>query len=904
MEEEQQEAFEKADIVEQTADSIQDLFFRIRGYYAFQIEDELNAAYQAIQDIHSNTRQFRSYTLDADEQRMVDEIEGFLATYENETLPKAVQLVKDNDYDGLRDLARGGANMSVNRFISFANDYDFKVKEQVSQAYDKTKKQTNQYFLVITLLGLAFLLIPVFMVWNVMNRVVRPVEKITYAADQYETEGKILFQPLPNKDEIGVLSQAIHKMMERIQTNEQELLAQNEELMTQQDELFNRQTKMEYALSEARFSRVRLERYNGLSHLLSFSLDKQEVSDQTSEYLDKIYQADLSVLWLPKSNVRSLKGMSEQFFEEFTSERFAYLKLRLETEPYFVIKREADYEKGIAESNTFVYDFVTGICNAENELSVVSVLSRIGKPFTEDDQADLYGLLKRIAIAVDRIEQYELISHERQLNQTILDNINEGIRFVSHLDEEDQYNRALFELLDMEPSFEDGVWPRDQWTAAFLEKVDEPVEYSSFLDRALDPDSRELNHNTYTLELSGASSRVMNVYSVPIVLNDEKVGTIFVHRDITHEHEVDQMKTELVSTVSHELRTPLSSILGFSELLLNKEMDDKRKKRYLDTIHSEASRLTVLINDFLDIQRMESGRQTYKAEDVQLGELAEQAVEQLAVQTSAHEISVQDITCSSTVVADRDRIQQVFTNLLSNAVKFSPDGGQVKLTLWNQQDSVLVSISDEGIGIPQADIDHLFEKFYRFDNSFNRKIGGTGLGLSICQEIIKDHNGEIWIDSVENEGTTVFFSLPLKQQLPVQPVQPGKPLIIVVEDDVNIALLIGEELGEHGFSVVHHSTVGKAFECIQKMKPAAVVIDLLLSENENGWDLIKYMKDDEKTAPIPIIISSSVEQEVHLTEAFDIEHYFTKPYPLQHLSETIIQNMDRADGRILYPDPE
>lgn len=904
MEEEQQQVFEKAEIVESTADSIQDLFFRIRGYYAFQIEDELNGAYQAIQDIHSNIRQFKSYTLDADEQKMVDEIEGFLATYEHETLPKAVQFVKVNDYDGLRDLARSGAIMSVNRFISFANDYDVKVKEQVSQAYDKTKKQTNQYFLVITLLGLAFLLIPVFMVWNVMNRVVRPVEKITYAADQYETEGKILFQPLPDKDEIGVLSQAIHKMMERIQTNEQELLAQNEELITQQDELFNRQTKMEYALSEARFSRVRLERYNGLSHLLSFSLDKQEVINQTSGYLDEIYQADVSVLWLPKSDVHSFKGITKPFFEEFKSDRFAYLKFRLESEPYFVIKREADYEKGIADRTTYVYDFVTGIYNSADELSVVSVLSRIGKPFTEDDQADLYGLLKRIAIAVDRIEQYELISHERQLNQNILDNINEGIRFVSNLDEDDQYNRALFNLLQMEPTVDGSDWPREKWTDAFLQKIDEPERYASFLDEALGKENKELIQNTYTLKLSGGSSRVMNVYSVPIVLNDEKVGTIFVHRDITHEHEVDQMKTELVSTVSHELRTPLSSILGFSELLLNKEMDDKRKKRYLDTIHSEASRLTVLINDFLDIQRMESGRQTYKEEEVRLADLADQTVKQLAVQSSSHEIRMQDNTCSSTIIADRDRMIQVFTNLLSNAVKFSPDGGEVKVTLWNEEDSVIVSISDEGIGIPQADIGHLFEKFYRFDNSFSRKIGGTGLGLSICQEIIKDHNGKIWVDSVENEGTTVFFSLPLKQQLPVQSVNPDKPLVMIVEDDVNIALLIGEELEYHGFSVIHLSTVEKAFECAQQMQPAAIVIDLLLGEDENGWKLVNLLKEEEKTAFIPIIISSSMEQEAHLTEAFKIEHYFTKPYPLHNLSETIIQNIDRADGRILYPDPE
>ncbi|WP_153732339.1 ATP-binding protein [Sporosarcina obsidiansis] len=899
---EQQETFEKAQVVEHLSTSVQNLFFRIRGYYAFQIEDELNGAYQAIQDIHSYSRQFKSLPLNAEEQKIISEIDSFLENYESVTLPKAIQFVQENDYEGLRELAKGGTNLSINRFIEYANDYNLNVKERLSQSYEQTKKQTNQFFLLITLLGFAFLLIPIYMVWNVMNRVVRPVENITYAADQYETEGKILFQPITKEDEIGALSQAIHKMMQRIQTSEQELLAQNEELLTQQDELFNRQTKMEYALSEARFARVRLERYNGLSHLLSFSLDKQEVCDQTSDYLHTIYQSDLGFLWLPKSNIHSLKGMSEQFFEDVKQDRLEYMKLRLETEPYFVIKREAGYEKGIAENTTFVYDFVTGVYNAANELSVVSILSRIGKPFTEDDQEDLYALIKRIAIAVDRIEQYELISHERQLNQNILDNINEGIRFVSSTNEEDKYNAALFELLDMEPETEHKDWPRDQWTEHFLGKIDNPEQYQVFLEHALDPNSREIRHNSYVMSIPLKPSRVMNVYSVPIIIQGENVGTIFVHRDITHEHEVDQMKTELVSTVSHELRTPLSSILGFSELLLNKDMDDTRKKRYLETIHNEANRLTALINDFLDIQRMESGRQTYALEDVSLVNLAKQTVENLAIQSPLHDIKIKDVTCSSTVVADHDRMLQVFTNILGNAVKFSPDGGIVNVSLWNQLDSIIVSIADQGIGIPQEDIGHLFEKFYRFDNSFSRKIGGTGLGLSICQEIIKDHNGRIWIDAEKNVGTTVFFSLPLKQQLPMEPINFDKPLVVVIEDDVNIATLVGEKLTDSGFSVVHHSTINQAFTCIQNMRPAAVVVDLKLGDNENGWNLVRQMKETKETVSIPIIISSSLEKEPQLLKEFNIDHYLTKPYPLHDLSSTIMQNIHRSDGRILYPE--
>ena len=301
MEDEQQDSFKKAQLVENISDSVQDLFFRIRGYYAFQIEEELNYAYESIEEIHSYSREFHSLSLNSEEQRIIEEIDNFMADYENVTLPKAVQFVENNDYDGLRELAKGGANLSVNGFIAYANKYEETAKENLENSYTKIKQQTQILFLLITLLGFIFLLIPIYMVWNVINRVVKPLEEITGAADRYETEGTVLFQPIQSDNEIGALSQSIHKMMGRIQTNEQELLAQNEELITQQDELFHRQTKMEFALSEPRFSRVRLERYNGLSHLLSFSLDKQQVCDQTSDYLDQIYQSDLGFLWCPKS---------------------------------------------------------------------------------------------------------------------------------------------------------------------------------------------------------------------------------------------------------------------------------------------------------------------------------------------------------------------------------------------------------------------------------------------------------------------------------------------------------------------------------------------------------------------------------------------------------------------------
>lgn len=898
LEDKQQESFQKSQIMEDMSNAIHQLFFRIRGYYAFQIDEELNIALETIQEIRIAARQFNMLELTEEEQQMVDDITQFMDNYENVTLPQGIEFVKNDDYEGLRGLAQGGSNLAVNRFIQYANDYNEHVKNKLTETYNQMKQQTNLFFFLITLLGLTFLLIPIYMVWVVMNRVIRPVEKITAAADQYETDGIITFQPMIEDDEIGTLSRSIHKMTLRIQTNEQELVAQNEELLSQQEELFSRQTKMENALSEARFTRRRLERYNGLSHILSFSLDQQAVCDQTTGYLTSAYQVDLGFTCFPNSGIHTLKGISEEFYEEIKTNRMEYFRKRLEEEPYFVIKRAADYEQGIAENTTYVYDFIAGIFNSAGELAVTAVLSRIGRSFSETDQEDLYGLLKRIGIAVDRIEQYELISRERQLNQSILNNINEGIRFVSSGGERDQYNDALFKLFGMDEQQE---WTREDWTAYLLQKIDDPESHVAFIQKALDADSVTSSERVYTLHLSPDIKRVMSVYSVPIFVQNDRLGTIFVHRDITHEHEVDTLKTELISTVSHELRTPLSSILGFSELLLNKEMDVNRQKRYIKTIHSEANRLTSLINDFLDIQRMESGRQTYAMEDVSISEVARETAKLLEVQSANHSIQLQDLTRSSAVIGDRGRLSQVFVNILGNAIKFSPDGGKVKIRLWNQKNCVTVSVTDEGIGIPKKDISHLFEKFYRFDNSYQRKIGGTGLGLSICYEILQAHSGKIWVDSEENEGTTVFFSLPLSSSLPQDTIDPGKPLIIVLEDDINIAFLIGEELADKQLSVMHHMKVHDAFHDIQTMRPAAVIVDLLLADGENGWDLIQLMKENEQTAQIPIVISSSLEKEPHLMDEFNVDKYLTKPFPLHALSDTILHSIKGTDGKIFYP---
>ena len=901
--EERQSTVEKAQAMEELASSVNNLFFRVRGYYAFQIEAELEAAYDELTNVKVASAKLRAIPLNKQELQLLDELDIFLVGYEDVTLPYAVSLIEKNDYQGLRDLSMNGSNDTVNHFVSYAAVFSHDMSVKLKDSVEKTTTVLNTMLITIFITAIILLTFTAWLIWRVIRKLIVPIEQIKFAADEYQKGKEFNFQPIQRNDEIGQLSTSFGGMIKTILSKEEELTAQNEELLSQQEELYDKQVKMEQALSEARFSEMRLERYNTLNHHITFTLDEQELAEIVMDYFDKQYFIDIGIFWLPQNDISAFKGISPKKFEQFKDNQMDYITVRLEKEPYFVVKREATYEKGIAMSQTFVYDFISAIKDATGKITTFVALSRIGRAFTKEDSHDMYGLLQRIALSVDRIEQYEVINHERSLNQNILDNVNEGIRYVSANGDSDIFNNALLRILDFPTDLQTKELSREEMDTCFSRKVQDYGELQTFVHASLRSTEGIISHTFYTIQ--GESPKVIDVYSVPVLVEHEKVGTIFVHRDITKEFEVDRLKTELVSTVSHELRTPLSSVLGFTELLLSKEMDEKKQKRYLETIHKEALRLTNLINDFLDLQRMEAGQQSYQMSSVPLNVLAIETIEGFQL-NNEHFIHIQNDLTTDDVYADYDKIIQVMTNLLSNSIKFSPNGGDIDILLKNNEQQAIVSITDHGMGIPAEQVDKLFEKFQRLDNSYSRNIGGTGLGLAICREIIEQHGGRIWIESKENVGTTVSFSLPLKLNMKSDAPLSNKPTVIIVEDDSSIALLLGEELKMGGFSVIHQSEVLPTFELAKVKQPDCIVVDLMLESGQSGWNLIKLLKEHKLTQYIPIVISSAIEREDELMQKFQVEHYMTKPYPLHELSETVLDVLHINDGRILYPaiDPD
>jgi signal transduction histidine kinase len=221
----------------------------------------------------------------------------------------------------------------------------------------------------------------------------------------------------------------------------------------------------------------------------------------------------------------------------------------------------------------------------------------------------------------------------------------------------------------------------------------------------------------------------------------------------------ERAKSELVSIVSHEVRTPLASVLGFTSLLLNREVDDETRKRYLEIIDAQGRRLSALLDDFLDVQRLEEGRLPLGTELVDMAALLAEQVQLFEAQSEAHRLELRLAEAPLPVRGDSNRLAQVVGNLLSNAIKYSPEGGIVQVRGELGGTSVRVVVEDEGLGIPSAQQARIFTKFYRGDAATSG-IAGSGLGLAFARAVIEAHGGKMGFTSAEGEGSTFFLELP------------------------------------------------------------------------------------------------------------------------------------------------
>jgi two-component system phosphate regulon sensor histidine kinase PhoR len=266
------------------------------------------------------------------------------------------------------------------------------------------------------------------------------------------------------------------------------------------------------------------------------------------------------------------------------------------------------------------------------------------------------------------------------------------------------------------------------------------------------------------IELPGEPERHVQMHAVRFPREGEPIGTVAVFHDLSELRRLEGMRQEFMANVSHELKTPLTAIRGFAETLQDGSLVSEQRAQYVDVILRHADRLTALIDDLLELSRIEGRRQPLRAAELSPVETATALVRDLKPRFEARGLEVRvEGSGEIRAWADRRAVEQVLLNLLDNAIKYTEPGGRVALEIRELRDRIHVAVRDSGVGIPEEDLPRVFERFYRVDKARSRDLGGTGLGLSIVKHLVQAMDGDVDVESREGEGTVFQFSLPRAQ---------------------------------------------------------------------------------------------------------------------------------------------
>ncbi len=406
----------------------------------------------------------------------------------------------------------------------------------------------------------------------------------------------------------------------------------------------------------------------------------------------------------------------------------------------------------------FLYSDRPGVFNQDHLRLVMAATSQLA---TSISNAELYRYIREQA---DRLGE---MVREQQVEASKSNSILEGVADGVVVSDEDGaiilFNSAAERILEIK---RDRVLSRPIATLSGL--------YGGGGRRWMDAIQRWMENpasirvGDYLSETLELEEKVVNVMLAPVHMGDQFLGTVSVLRDITRDVEVDRMKTDFISNVSHELRTPMTSIKGYADLLVMGaagEVSD-RQREFLSTIKNNADRLSNLVNDLLNISRIDSGRVELNMQPVNMVKLLRSVSNNLAgrIRNDQKSISVIERIAEDLplISADAEKLTQIMTNLVDNAYQYTPEGGKITLAVYLEDASVVFSVSDTGIGIPKKYADRIFDRFFRNDeHPLVMETPGTGLGLAIVKELVDMQGGRIWFDSEEGRGTTFFVAMPV-----------------------------------------------------------------------------------------------------------------------------------------------
>jgi GAF domain-containing protein/nitrogen-specific signal transduction histidine kinase len=416
----------------------------------------------------------------------------------------------------------------------------------------------------------------------------------------------------------------------------------------------------------------------------------------------------------------------------------------------------------------------------EDVIGVLMIFNREKAFFSPDILNLVKAIASQVAVAINNAHLYELIrdqaerlgsmlrkeQEEASRSQNILEAVADGV-LVTGADNTISFaNTSIERILDVRPesmlgqSLESfgGLFGN---TAELIETIHRWSEEPSAYD-----------HDSYAQQLELETGRIALIHLAPVIFQNDFLGTVSIFRDITHEVEVDRLKSEFVATVSHELRTPLTSIKGYADILLMGAAGafNENQTHFLQIIKNNSERLNILVNDLLDISRIEAGRVTLTPQPIDLHGVAEDVLGEM-LRRSQEEGKPMAISLDAPkelprVLGDPERVRQIIANLVDNAYNYTPENGTIKIRIHAMENSeIQVDVEDNGVGISLPDQNRVFERFHRGEHPLVLATPGTGLGLPIVRQLVEMHSGRIWMQSqgIPGKGSVFSFTLPTQK---------------------------------------------------------------------------------------------------------------------------------------------
>ncbi|MBN1642734.1 MAG: response regulator [Anaerolineae bacterium] len=524
------------------------------------------------------------------------------------------------------------------------------------------------------------------------------------------------------------------------------------------------------------------------------------------------------------------------------------------------------------------------------------------RAFDPEQQRLVTAAAHQIAQAVHNALLYRREQEDRSKTQAMLQSIADGVIVNDMQDRVIAINAAAQEILGERA---DAVLGQSVWRLFdVFESNGRRAALSALSQISAAPLSAVGSMLETTLE---TEDKVVSARMAPVVSEtSQALGVVTALRDITREVEADRAKSEFVSTVSHELRTPLTSIKGYTDLIYVGAvgMINEQQRRFLAIIRNNSDRLTALINDLLDISRIDSGRVHLQIEPHDPTDIVREVVDSMRDQIHAKGLVLNlDLPEGlPEIMGDRVRLVQVVTNLMNNALKYT-DAGWIGVSLSTLGGAVRLDVADSGIGIARHDQGRIFERFYRADTPVMEGRGGTGLGLSIAKELVELHGGRVWVKSEVGVGSTFTVVLPaathdLPASVDEEP-STGAPKILVVDDERDILALLRHQLTTQGYHVITASTGSEAIARAEREQPDLITLDIFLPDR-HGFDVLRELKERPETQHIPVIILTVAQDETNGYRLGALD-YIVKPLDERRLLDSISRILERK-GTILIAD--